>query len=92
MNVMLWLSLALSLFIGGLLGVFFFGGLWWTVQRISDSSSPYLVLVASFAVRMAVIMAGFYLLLAWGWQHMLIALAGLLIARTFLAYRAKPGA
>lgn len=92
MNVMLWLSFALSLVIGGLLGVFFFGGLWWTVQRLSDSSSPYLLLLASFVVRMAVIMAGFYLLLAWGWQHMLAALAGLLIARTFLAYRARPGA
>ena len=29
------LALALALFAGALLGTFFFGGLWWTVQKLS---------------------------------------------------------
>ena len=34
------LALALALFAGALLGAFFFGGLWWTVQKGVSSESP----------------------------------------------------
>ena len=35
-----FLALALALLAGGLLGVFFFGGLWWTVQKGVTSEGP----------------------------------------------------
>ncbi|MDZ4132815.1 MAG: ATP synthase subunit I [Dethiobacteria bacterium] len=80
----------LSFLGGGLLGLFFFGGLWWTVQKITGSGGPYLLFVASFLVRTTVVLGGFYLLLTVGWQYLLAAMAGFLLARTVLANKLKP--
>jgi F1F0 ATPase subunit 2 len=88
---MFWLYLLLSFLAGILLGVFFFGGLWWTVQKITGSGRPYLISVASFIVRTIVVLVGFYYLLQAGWQFLFAALFGFLIARTTLAYKLKPG-
>ncbi len=82
--------LFLSLLGGGLLGLFFFGGLWWTVQKITGSGGPYLLFVASFIVRTTLVLGGFYLLLTVGWQYLLVAMAGFLVARTILANKLKP--
>lgn len=79
----LW-SLLAALPAGGLLGLIFFGGLWLTVQRIPSSRSPHLLLAVSFLLRLAVILTGFYLLVPWGWQAMMIAMGGLLIVRQLL--------
>lgn len=88
---MFWVYIILAVLAGAGLGIIFFGGLWWTVQRITGSSRPVYLLMASFLVRTAVVLAGFYLLLTAGWQYLLAALAGFLIGRTVLAYRFKPG-
>jgi len=85
-----WPYLILSLLFGGLMGLLFFGGLWWTVQRLVESNRPYLLSVASFMVRTAVVMAAFYLLLAAGWPHLLAALIGFWVARTILARKLTP--
>ena len=87
---MIWLEYLLSLLAGGLLGAFFFGGLGWTVQKITGSNRPYLITLASFLVRTAAVLAGFYLLLLCGWAYLLFALAGFIIVRTILAYKLKP--
>jgi F1F0 ATPase subunit 2 len=87
-----WIYILLSFAAGGLLGAFFFGGLWWTVQKISGVGSPYLVVVISFFIRAAIAMAGFYYLLMAGWQYMLAAMIGFIVARSVLAYKLKPGA
>ncbi len=87
---MFWLYLALSVLAGALLGAFFFGGLWWTVQKMTGSSRPYLLAAASFIVRNAVLLAGLYLLLTGGWPYLLAAMAGLLVARTVTFYMLKP--
>jgi F1F0 ATPase subunit 2 len=84
-----WLYHAFSFLAGALLGVFFFGGLWWTVQKITGSGRPYLLSVISFLVRTAVVLAGFYLILTTGWPHLLAALLGFLAARTVLAYKIR---
>ncbi len=66
------------------LGLIFFGGLWLTVVRIPSSRSPHMLLAGSFLLRLAVVLAGFYLLVPLGWQAMTIAMAGLLITRQVL--------
>ena len=43
---------------GVLLGVLFFGGLWWTVQRGLVSRRPALWFVGSFLLRTSVVLAG----------------------------------
>ncbi len=78
-------------FLAGLvLGGFFFGGLWWTVQKIAVSDKPYLFSVASFIIRTAVVMGAFYFLLSVDWPYLLAALAGFLVARTVLTGKLKP--
>ena len=84
---MFWLYLSLSFLAGGLIGAFFFGGLWWTVQRITGSGRPYLISVASFFLRTAVVLAAFYFLIQAGWQFLLAALFGFIITRTVLTYK-----
>ena len=90
MQTLFWIYLILSFLAGGLLGAFFFGGLWWTVQKITGSGRPYMISVISFIVRTAIVLAGFYFLIKAGWQFMLAALFGFIIARTILAYKLKP--
>lgn len=87
---MAWGLIFLAVPAGFLLGVLFFGGLWWTVQRLSISARPTPLLIASFLVRSAAILGGFYLLLTAGWQYLLAAMAGFLIARTVITYRYRP--
>jgi F1F0 ATPase subunit 2 len=43
-------------------------------------------------VRTVVVLGGFYLLLIIGWQYLLAAMAGFLVARTVLANKLKPQA
>jgi len=85
-----WFYLLLSLLAGCLLGAFFFGGLWWTVQKITESSRPYLISVISYIIRIAVVLVCFYLLLQSGWQNLFAAMIGFIITRTVLAYKLKP--
>ena len=75
---------------GCLLGAFFFGGLWWTVQKMAETKNPYLLTMVSFVLRMAVVMGGFYLILNLDWRYMVSALAGFIIVRFYLTYKLKP--
>jgi F1F0 ATPase subunit 2 len=86
-----WLA-AVSLLAGGVLGALFFGGLWWTLRRVAASRRPYGWLAASFAVRGAVVLAGFALLARLGgWWPPLAALLGFVAARLVLVRRFGPG-
>jgi F1F0 ATPase subunit 2 len=78
------LTLVSDLLLGGLLGAFFFGGLWWTVQRLEQFRYPVAVTLGSFIVRSAVVVGGFYLMLAHGWQGVGIGLLGFLVVRMVL--------
>lgn len=73
--------LGLSLVAGGLLGAGYFCGLYLTVKRVGQVSSPQLLLVGSFLVRLLVVLGAFYLLSAWGALAMMFGLGGFLIAR-----------
>ncbi len=76
-----WNALAVSL-IGGIgLGVLYFGGLWLTVKRLIKSRQPFLEALLSFYLRLAVVIAGLYVLMDDRWERLLIALAGFLVVR-----------
>jgi len=50
--------------LGGVgLGVFYFGGLWLSVRRLPCSRRPGRLLLASFAGRLLLVLAGLWLLL-----------------------------
>jgi F1F0 ATPase subunit 2 len=79
--------------LGGILGVFYFGALWFTVRRIPHARHPGLLTLGSFLIRLAVTLAGFYLVV-WGghWERLLSCLLGFVLARVVLVSRWRPHA
>jgi len=66
---------------GGLLGLLFFGGLWWTVRRAFDSARPALWVGGSLLLRMGCVAAGFVVVSAGDWRRSLSCLLGFWAAR-----------
>ncbi|MEO6407546.1 MAG: ATP synthase subunit I [Burkholderiaceae bacterium] len=75
------LALPVATLAGVLLGLFFFGGLWWTVRRAMDSPRPALWIGGSLLLRMACTAGGFVVVSAGNWQRMLACLLGFWAAR-----------
>jgi F1F0 ATPase subunit 2 len=81
------LALALALLAGALLGVFFFGGLWWTVQKGVTSETPALWFLGSLLLRTSLILVGFYLAAQGHWSRLAACLLGFMIARILVVRR-----
>jgi len=75
------LALLLAWLAGGMLGAFFFGGLWWTVRKGLSSPCPARWFLGSMLVRMSVALAGFYFVSAGQWQRLAACLVGFVMAR-----------
>jgi F1F0 ATPase subunit 2 len=84
------LALALSLLVGAGLGLFYFGGLWLTVQRLPTARRPALLALGSFWGRTVVTVAVLYLIMDGHWQRLVAAMAGFVIVRLILVGREKP--
>lgn len=80
------LSYVLALIAGGLLGTFFFGGLWWTVRKGMSSKQPALWLFGSLLLRMSVAMTGFYFVGRDHWERLLMCLLGFVMARLVVTW------
>jgi F1F0 ATPase subunit 2 len=75
-------KLALAAFAtGGLLGAAFFVGLWWTVEKGLASRNHALWFAGSLMLRASLVLAGFYLFSANGWQGLTLCVLGFLTAR-----------
>ncbi|MBN2292710.1 MAG: ATP synthase subunit I [Pirellulales bacterium] len=74
-------SLIMALAAGGGLGIIFYGGLWWTVQKGVSSKQPALWFSGSLIMRMSITMAGFYFVSNGQWIRMMASLLGFVIAR-----------
>jgi len=66
---------------GLLMGGLYFGGLWFTVNRVAGARNPQLLLGISFLGRSALLLAAFYLLLLPGWEAAAGGMFGFLAAR-----------
>ena len=75
------LILAGDLFAGILLGTFFFGGLWWTIQKGVSSKRSALLFFVSLLLRTSIAVAGFYFIARGYWVRLLVCLVGFVIAR-----------
>jgi F1F0 ATPase subunit 2 len=75
-----------------LAGAIFYGGLWWTVQRLQEASSPALLVIGSLFVRLVLAMAIFYGIMAAGGEllYLGIALVVFLIVRMVMVGRIRP--
>jgi len=74
-------SLVLGAGAGGCLGLLYFGALWLTVASIGQVRRPGRMWLASFALRMSLLLAAFYALLTRGWPVLAAAMVGFLAAR-----------
>ena len=79
----------LAVLLGVGLGVIFFGGLWWTVQKAVRSKSPALWFMASLWMRMGIALGGFYLVGREHWQRMLLCLLGFVLARPVVMWMTR---
>ena len=79
--------LALAMLGGVLLGVFFFGGLWWTIQKGVASETPALWFLGSLLLRTGTILAGFYFVAQHDWSALVACLFGFLVARVVVVRR-----
>jgi F1F0 ATPase subunit 2 len=75
------LAVVLAGFAGCLLGMLFFGGLWWTVRKGISSKRPALWFLGSLLLRTGIVLAGFYLISRGHWERFLACLLGFVIAR-----------
>ena len=89
LNSSLFILLAAAAGAGALLGLIFFGGLWWTLRRALASKRAALWVGASLLFRMLTTSAGFVFVSAGDWRRLLSCLLGFLAAR-WLILRLTP--
>ena len=75
------LLLMSALVAGLMLGLLFYGGLWWTVRKGMASPYPALWFLGSLMVRTGLALAVFVLVSAGHWERLLACLAGFMVAR-----------
>lgn len=73
--------LAFALLAGGALGLFFFGGLWWTIRCGLASTIPALWFLGSLVVRTGVLLLGFWLVSQGHWDRALACAVGFAMGR-----------
>ena len=82
-------TMAVVLFVGLLMGGFFFGSLFWTVEWCLFAEHPTFWFLGSYLMRFAVILGGFYLISAGQWGRLTVCAAGFFIARFLLIQYAR---
>jgi len=75
------LTLGLAGLAGGLLGAIFFGGLGWTVRRGLRSPRAALWFLASGALRLSLVLVGFYFVGGGQWRRLVAGLVGFTVVR-----------
>jgi F1F0 ATPase subunit 2 len=79
--------LFMAFFAGLFLGAFFFGGLWWTVQKGLKSQNPAVWFFASLILRTSLTLAGFYYISQGDFSRLFACVAGFLLGRFVIVNR-----
>lgn len=79
----------LSFVIGIILGIVYFGGLYFTVTKMNTVKHPSILMTVSLILRMAILIVVFYYLAKIGYKNMLFALIGVIIVRILMTFRFK---
>jgi F1F0 ATPase subunit 2 len=83
--------LALAFLMGMLLAAFYFGGLWWTVGKLTRTAHPWVLYFGSLAARLALLLGALILLMAADWRWLAACLAGFFALRVLLMWKIAPG-
>ena len=86
------LVIVFAAFVGFISGLFFFGGLWYTVQRFPTWENPAIWVLLSFLIRTSVVLVAIYLVGGDSLPRMGGCLVGFLCGRLFMlrVTREKP--
>ena len=84
------LTLALAWVAGAMLGVMFFGGLWWTVRKGVASQRPAVWFFVSLLLRMSLALAGMYFVSGGHWERLLLCLLGFVMSRFVVTWLTRP--
>lgn len=79
-------GLILSVLAGGVIGAFYFWGLWWTVQHMAKSARPMLLLAVSSFLRITLAVLLLWLVARGDWQRLLAELPGFVLSRFLITY------
>lgn len=74
----------LALTAGLLVGLGYFGGLWLTIQQLTNSHRPARLAIASFACRLVLMLLVLYLVSVSQWVRIGLYLLGFFFIRTLL--------
>ena len=69
------------------LGGVYFAGLWETIRRLPDVEKPVRRMALSYALRMALALTGFYLVMQGQWERLAAAMVGFLLMRELILRR-----
>ncbi|MDD5456378.1 MAG: ATP synthase subunit I [Candidatus Margulisbacteria bacterium] len=75
------IMLVISIIFGLLLGIFFYGGLWWTVRKMLNSKQSALWFLGGRLLRTGIVLTGFYYVSQGHWQRFLACMLGFILAR-----------
>lgn len=81
--------MALSVGEGIVLGLIFYGGLWWTVTKGLTLSRSHWWFLGSFWLRLAIAVGGFYLVAQGDWKNLLACFFGFMLARVATMFLTK---
>lgn len=79
----------LAIVAGFAVGLLFYGGLWWTVQRAAEFRNPTLLVLGSAGLRTAATLGVFYWVSGSEWSRMLMCLLGFLLARLAVTWATR---
>ena len=79
----------IEFFIGVILGIIFFGGLYWTIQRLAEAKHPALLMTLSLLLRMAILLGVLFYVAKGGYQGILFALLGMILVRVVMTFKIK---
>lgn len=82
--------IALAAAAGIVLGLVYYGGLWWTVRRLQVTKHPGLLFTASFLVRTAIVLVGLFAVSGGDWFLISISLVLFIVVRMVLTRRFSP--
>ncbi|MEP7256893.1 MAG: ATP synthase subunit I [Flavitalea sp.] len=81
--------LVLAFIWGVLLGLLFFGGLWFTIKKAIASKIPSLWVLGSFIFRVSIALAGFYFIGLENWRKLVICMLGFILSRFMVIHFTK---
>jgi len=82
-----WLILTAMPFAGFILGLAYFKGLWATLNRLPEATGFGGRILASFMIRLGLLVLAFYLLMANDWKRLVALTIGFWIARLVMIRR-----